>query len=303
MIFAIGIILLLNLFFQYLILFITYKYLFPKKVSVTESLKIQIDSKETDEKKFLELKKNNFELGNKNGKRINGFYIKGKSNKTIIFCHGVSWTRNGMLKYMDGFLKEGWNIIAYDHRGCGDSYEAMPTYGYFEKYDLDSVYKFAKEIFPKSNYFSLFGESMGGATVMQYSELNKDFKFIIAICPFSNLKKLISSHLSIVKIPKIFHFYFSFFFRIYFYILAGFDLNQVIPEKSILKNKIPLFLSHGTKDSIIPCSMSQEIFELRKNNAKTEIFLGENSEHTPFIYLEHKEELEKLIWNFIKEIV
>lgn len=302
MIYLLGVFLLLILLSQYLILFITYKYLFPNKVTVEESLKIQISSGETDEKKFYELKKNQFELGNENGEKLTGFYIKGKSKKTIIFCHGVSWTRNGMLKYIDEFLKEGWNIFLYDHRGCGNSYAALPSYGYYEKKDLDSIYKFAKEIFPKSNYFALFGESMGGSTVLQYSELNKDFKFIVAICPFSNLKKLISFHLSTIKLPKFTYFYFLFFFRIYFYILGKFDLNKIDPEGSIYKNQIPLFLAHGTRDSLIPYFMSKEIFEKRKILSKTEFFSGENSEHTPYIYLEHKTEIEKKIWRFIHEI-
>ncbi len=302
MIYIFAFLLLLILFSQYLILFITYKYLFPNKVSLEESLKIQIESKETDEKKFYELKKNQFELGNENGDKLTGFYIKGKSKKTIIFCHGVSWTRNGMLKYLDGFLKESWNIILYDHRGCGNSYEALPSYGYYEKKDLDSIYNFAKEIFPKSNYFALYGESMGASTILQYSELNKEIKFVITICPFSNLKKLISYHLSTVKLPKFIHFYFLFFFRIYFYIIAKFDIDKVDPENSIHKNKIPLFLAHGTNDSLIPDFMSKEIFEKRKNFTKTEFFSGENSEHTPYIYLEHKTEIEKRIWKFIHEI-
>lgn len=279
-----------------------YKMLYPKRNSTQSTIDDELQKGEITHA-FLKLPKTEFKVKSNYDYDISGFYIKGTTNKTIIFTHGIAWTRYGMVKYMDSFLEDGWNIVAYDHRGTGDSGGGLPSYGFFEKQDLDRVVYYVKEIFPDTSIFGLYGESMGAATALQYSHINPKFDFIVAICPFSSLRRLISGHLSRIGLPKIFHWFVLGSVRILMKLIAKFDIDDVHPAKDALTHKIPLFLAHGTRDEITPFTMSEELYERRKNLAPTTIFLGAGAGHTPAIYLEHRDKFEEDLWEFIDEVL
>lgn len=285
--------------FQFVSLFITYKLLFPKKNSVEFTFQDQLSRGEVTSD-FLKIQKTEFQIQSTLGYPLSGFFIKGKNKKTIIFCHGIAWTRMGMIKYMDLFLKEGWNIIAYDHRGCGDSGGGTPSFGFFEKQDLSQIVEYSKTLFKDSKVFGLYGESMGAATILQYSKTASNIDFIVAVCPFTNLEKLICFHL--LALPKFLQSLVLYFVDKYISIIGGFSISEVKPGFDALETRIPILLAHGTVDRVTPFSMSEEFYKTRKEKAYTEFFIGENSGHTPGIYLDHKQEFEKILFRFLKRL-
>jgi uncharacterized protein len=284
---------------QFVSLYITYKLLFPKKHSVEFTFQDQLSRGEVTSS-FLKIQKTEFQIPSTLGYLLSGFYIKGKNKKTIIFCHGIAWTRMGMIKYMDLFLKEGWNIIAYDHRGCGNSGGGTPSFGFFEKQDLSQIVEYSKTLFKESKILGLFGESMGAATILQYSKISIGIDFIVAVCPFTNLEKLIRFHIQ--HLPRFLQTLVLLFVHKYIFIVGGFSIDEVNPGSDALETKIPILLAHGTTDTVTPFFMSEEFYKNRKEKAYTEFFVGENSGHTPDIYLDHKVEFEKILIGFLKRI-
>ena len=286
---------------QFVAVYISYRLFFPKKVSTEFTIQDEIEKGEiTDD--FLKINKENFILKSDMNYDLSGFCIKGKSNNTVIFCHGIAWTKYGCIKYMYSFIKKGWNIIAYDHRGCGESGGEGPSYGYYEKYDLEKVIQFANDKFPKTKFLGLYGESMGASTILQYSKAKENLNFIIAVCPFSSLIQLIQFHLKSAKIPNFIHNILLYSINKYSKVLQRFSIYDVNPLDDSLTNHIPIFLAHGNLDKITPYSMSEEIYNRRKNMAITSLFLGENSGHTPEIYMQHRNEFETRLWKFISSL-
>jgi pimeloyl-ACP methyl ester carboxylesterase len=286
---------------QFISIYISYRLFFPKRVSTKFTIEDEIQKGEITPE-FLKTPKEEFILKSDMGYDLSGFFIKGKSNNTVIFCHGIAWTKYGSVKYMDSFLKKGWNIIAYDHRGCGESGGEGPSYGFYEKLDLEKIIQFANQKFPKTNFLGLYGESMGASTILQYSRSKQNLKFIIAVCPFSNLVELIRFHLQSSKIPSFIHKLILYSINIYSKLLQNFSIYDVNPLEDVLTNQIPLFLAHGFIDKITPFSMSEEIYNRRKNSSTTTLFIGENSGHTPEIYMQHRDEFEKKVWEFISKL-
>ncbi len=292
------IILALLLILSSLGIYMGHRLLHPHRVSPVEAFQLQLANGEISEE-FVKREKYPFRLMSEYGYELAGFYFKGEGKKTVIFCHGISWNKLGSAKYLTPFFNENWNILLYDHRGAGESGKAYPSFGYFEKFDLQKVKEFSKTIFPDTKIWGLFGESMGGSTVMQYSVLDKDISFIIAVCPFSNLEDLMYFHLKKVKIPKIFRPFIVYISKIYIYITAKFYVSDVTPGKDICNTNIPFYLSHGDKDILVPYEMSLKLKEAREKIGPTVFFTGKDSGHTPYLYTEHKAEFERILKNFL----
>ncbi|MGY6742087.1 MAG: alpha/beta fold hydrolase [Cecembia sp.] len=91
------------------------------------------------------------------------FYIKeGDGPETIIFSHGLLWSHKMFLDQID-FLKKKYTIIAYDHRGQGQS---EVTEG---PYDMDMLTQDAFELIDKvaCRPVHFVGLSMGGFVGMR----------------------------------------------------------------------------------------------------------------------------------------
>ena len=276
-----------------------HRLLHPHRVSPESAFQMQLANGEISEE-FVKRDKFPFRLKSDFGYELTGFYFKGDGDKTVIFCHGISWNKLGSAKYLSPFFEENWNIILYDHRGAGESGKAYPSFGYYEKFDLQKVKEFAKSIFPNTKVWGLFGESMGGATVMQYSIMDNEINFIVAVCPFSDLEDLMYYHLKKVKVPRIFRPIIVYISKVYIYIKAKFKVSDVTPAKDICNTKIPLYLSHGDKDLLVPYEMSLNLKEKREKLAFTLFFTAKGSGHTPYLYTEHKEEFEQILKNFLE---
>ncbi len=281
-------------------IYLGYRFLHPHRVSSEDALKSQLEKGEIS-KEYLERRKESFQIPSLFGYDLAGFYFPGEGEKTILFCHGISWNKLGSVKYLDRFLKENWSIFLYDHRGAGESGGRYPSFGFYEKQDLGRIKEFAKEKFPNTKIWGLFGESMGGATVMQYAKIDSDIQFVVAVCPFTSLKGLMSFHLKKVGIPSFFIPNILFFSDLYFRVVGGFSASQVTPGEDICSTNVPLFLSHGNRDELVPFEMGMQLYEKRKLLAPSFFMEGKGSGHTPYLYLDHKEEFERTLENFLNK--
>lgn len=279
-------------------LYLGYRFLHPHRVSSEDALKSQLEKGEISAE-YLEREKEPFIVPSPFGYDLTGFYIPGEGEKTILFCHGISWNKLGSVKYLDRFLKDKWNIFLYDHRGAGESGGKYPSFGFYEKQDLGKIKVFAKEKFPNTKIWGLFGESMGGATVMQYAKMDADIQFVVAVCPFTSLSELMTFHLKKVGVPKFLFPIILSFSDLYFRLVGGFSALQVTPGEDICTTNVPLFLSHGNRDELVPFEMGAQLYEKRNSLAPTVFFEGNESGHTPHLYLDHKEEFEKILENFL----
>jgi pimeloyl-ACP methyl ester carboxylesterase len=91
------------------------------------------------------------------------FYIKeGRGQETIVFSHGLLWSHKMFEDQID-FLKKKYTIIAYDHRGQGQS---EVTSG---EYNIDMLTQDAAELIEKivMKPIHFVGLSMGGFVGMR----------------------------------------------------------------------------------------------------------------------------------------
>jgi fermentation-respiration switch protein FrsA (DUF1100 family) len=231
--------------------------------------------------------------------KLRGVYIQGDKtlNKTMIIVHGYMVSCIWSLQFAKVFLNEGWSVLVVDQRRHGKSEGKYSTYGYMEKYDLDLWVDWVINKNGSDCVIGLHGQSMGGATVLEYTAINKYAKFIIADCPYSDMAKLIAHQISFRHLPvhPIIN-YFDFLLSA----KAGFRMKDVSPIKVMEKSSIPIMFIHGALDNFVPTYMSKEMYDAKTGNKKLLIIDG--AKHG-FSYITNKSLYEKEMMDFVHQIV
>ncbi len=200
-----------------------------------------------------------------------------ESAGTAVFVHGITWTRYGMLKYMGPFIDRGWNVLAVDLPGHGDSprgNRSVPAYGYHEKYDIDAVVDWVRNRFGTNRPVILVGESMGAGTVLQYAPLGAapgtdpstwKVQAIIADCPYSSAADELDARLADMGIPRFIAKPVHKLVDILLYLYRGYHLADPSPKTAVLQSPVSILFIHGEADTYVPTWMSQKMADHRRS--------------------------------------
>lgn len=259
-----------------------------------------------DDIKFYSYLKEDISIESKYGYKLNGTYIYNPkpTKNTVILVHGIRDNRWSSLKYVDMYIDKGYNVLIYDSRHHGESGGDTITYGYYEKYDLDA---FVNWVWDKNGpgIIGVHGESMGAATALLHSKINeKQHKvaFYIADCGYSDLATIFSKGLKEgynIKNPllnKTLIFYGSMvsLFR------SGFAYEQVSPIKAIKDVTTPIMFIHGQMDTIVPVSMSKDMYNVKKGPKA--IYICSTSAHAG-TFVKDKQTYIKKVYEFLDAYV
>jgi len=253
---------------------------------------------------FDELDKEAIELESNDGHKLRGYYVNchPESKRVIILVHGYTAAYSWMLQFVRLYQRLGFNILFFDHRGHGSSEGKHATYGYHEKYDLSAWVDWVVQRKGEDCMIGLHGQSMGGGTVLEYAGLKRherQLKFIIADCPYSDLTKLMVHQLTkLNSLPK---FPFLMWIEQMTHVKAGFRIRDISPIRSIRDSSVPIFFIHGTADNFVPTSMSEEMFR-QERKGKNRLLLIEGAGHA-VAYGKDKERYEQEVAAFIQEVL
>lgn len=95
-------------------------------------------------------------------------YKAEESDSTVVLVHGAGGDRFSIVPVAKLYLENGWNVLIYDQRGCGDNSDDKVSFGYFEAKDVEAVVDYAVNNL-KSEKVVVHGQSMGGATAGLYA--------------------------------------------------------------------------------------------------------------------------------------
>ncbi|MDR0389643.1 MAG: lysophospholipase [Spirochaetaceae bacterium] len=204
---------------------------------------------------------------------------------TVIVLHGLTWTHYGSFKYAGTFIERGWNVVLIDlggHGASGAGTIPAPSYGYFEKYDLDAVLDWTLARFPGVKPLVLIGESLGAATALQYAPLGAPpgvekekwkIQGIIADCSYASMAHAVDARLKYFRMPVLFAVpalkLFSFVIRH----TRGYALEDASPLAGALSSPVPMLFIHGDADDYVPPEMSRLMAEKRKEKGSGPVSL------------------------------
>ena len=230
-------------------------------------------------------------------KKLHARIYKQNSDTVVIMCHGYRGTpcRDFSGGAYD-MIESGYNVILIDERGHMESEGHSITFGVEEKRDLALWIKYAKETFGEDKRLVLVGISMGGATVLLASDLLSEKDLVIADCPYSTPKEIISETLktTLHMNPKIFWPIANLTSIIYGHAnLAKDDANE-----HVKKSKAKIMIIHGEDDTLVPYRFSYRIKEENPDKVRYELFPG--AEHG-ISYLIDKPRYQRVIKEFLNQ--
>ena len=234
-----------------------------------------------------------------------GYHLKAvlfephNTKKYMIFCHGVTENKINSVKYMELFLKRGFNCLIYDHRRHGESGGKTTSYGHYEKFDLHAVVNWLKKETGSELFLGIHGVSMGAATLLLYAGMIEDgADFYIADCPFSDFEEQLAWRIKKeLKIPpKIVLPVADLFIQF----REKYSLRDISPISVIDRIKNPVLFIHSKKDDYILPKMTEELYEQKKGPKK--LFLAANGVHAQALN-ENETDYERIVDEFLQKYV
>lgn len=222
-----------------------------------------------------------------------------QNNRYVIISHGVTENKINSIKYMNLFLKRGFNAVIYDHRRHGESGGKTTSFGHYEKFDLQAVVNWLKNRKGPDIQIGIHGESMGAATMLLYAGMLEDgADFYIADCPFSDFKEQLAHLLkkNMKLPPKVIIPVSDLILRV----RQKYSVKDVSPISVIENIKKPILFIHSQKDDFILPTMSEALYE-RKTGPK-KLYIAANGVHAQSLN-ENKDDYEKVIDEFLNEYV
>jgi len=272
--------------------------IYPKVQKYNYTYNDEVENGKIDVDKFNNLEKLEVYIDSKYGYKIHGFFFpNNNSKKSIILCHGITWSLYGSVKYMDIFLKRGFSVFIYDHRNHGLSGGRDTSFGYYEKFDLKKCTDWLFDKLGKDILVGLHGESMGAGIALQNIAIDARIIFCIDDCGYSDAQELFQHRLEkdydIKKLPLV-----KLSSRIS-KMRVGWRFKDVSPITTLPKVKIPILFIHGEEDDYVPASMCKQMYSVKKGYK--DIYIAANAGHAQ-AYISNKNEYEKRVDEFLKAI-
>jgi len=194
------------------------------------------------------------------------FQPKGGNASAVLLLHGLSDNRSGMIGYAELLLAHGYTTLMPDARAHGESGGMLATYGLLERRDIHEWVDWIENRVHPSCVFG-FGESMGGAQLLQSLATENRFCAVAVESSFSDFREI-----GYDRIGQFFHtgpwlgrsilrpvIEIGLLHARWKY---GLDLQQVSPAAAASAASVPVLLIHGQIDSNIPVRHSRRIKSL-----------------------------------------
>lgn len=239
---------------------------FGQEKIIFHPTKIAVDTPYKFDHSFKEIN-----LQTKDGFTINSLYFKAKNPKGIIYyLHGNSGDLTGWGDISRVYLDLNYDVFLIDYRSFGKSTGKIISEQQFYD-DAQLGYDYLKEQFTE-NEIIIVGYSIGTGAASYLASVNSP-KLLLLQAPYYNMTKV-----SQRKMPFIPTFLLKYKFEN--------DLN-------ISNTKCPIYIFHGTDDSIISYEDTKKLKQFLKEN--DEFVTLENKGHAGInenkIYLEKLNEL------------
>ncbi len=200
---------------------------------------------------------------------------------TLILVHG--WGRNveRMTPYLRKLCCRGFNMLAFDARGHGNSHkEGHMTMLKFAE-DIESAIDFVLSDEKQINKeISLIGLSIGGASSILAASRDARISKVVTVGAFAHPLEVMRKQLRDRYVP---YFPFTWLFFKFMKWRIKIDFDAIAPVNNIKKAKADFLLIHGIDDKIVPL---EQAYQLKKVQTNIELWTIPNRGHSN-CHLEH----------------
>lgn len=190
------------------------------------------------------------------GAKLNAVHIKNNSSKGVaLYFHGNSGNVSHLGHVANMLTRKGYDAILVDYRTYGKSTGAMSEKALND--DAQLFYDYALKHYSE-NQIVLYGRSFGTGIATRLAAKNNPCRLILE-SPFSSAVDLGNHRFPILPVSWLSEFRF--------------------PSTEYVKEiKCPIYIFHGTDDSVIPYKFAQKLYEAIPGDGK-KFFTIENGSH------------------------
>ena len=196
------------------------------------------------------------------------------NGKAVMVCHGVADSAYGALGYALLFLRNGYAVLTPESRGHGES-QGYVTYGVREAGDTVQWFAWIKGQGVKTVFG--FGESLGGAILLQSLPQGADFQALAVECPYSSFEAVADERVGRF-VPSLAARVLVKEGLLYTDLRYGVSLSEARPDLAIQYAHIPILLIHGLADNKTSPEHSRRLAQA--NPAWTKLWLVWGAKHT-----------------------
>ncbi len=234
------------------------------------------------------------------GKRLYGRFVPCENAKgTILFFHGYrSHYQVDFSASMQFYHELGYNLLFVDQRAHGLSGGRYITFGVKERLDVVSWVMYLSLMLGETHPMFLSGLSMGATTVLMAADMEfpANVRGIIADCGFSGPADILAHvaekqyHMSGKAAVAV--------MNLYTRVFAGFGLREWSTADALRHTKLPVLLTHGLADRLVPSRMSEEAYEACAAERQIELFPDAGHGVS---YLKDKPRYQKVLTAFLEK--
>jgi pimeloyl-ACP methyl ester carboxylesterase len=175
----------------------------------------------------------------------------------VLVLHGIGDSRGSQAGPARMLTRHGYLAVTPDSRAHGDSGGDLATYGLRE---ADDVHRWVDWLIAEKHARRVFGfgESLGGAVLIQSLAVEPRFSGIIADSAFSDFERVAEDRVAqIVHVPRWMAAPPVWAGFLVARLRYGLDFRDVSPESAIAKTQTPVLLIHGMDDEKTPSEHSK----------------------------------------------
>ena len=180
------------------------------------------------------------------GQRLHAWWLKADDANApvVLYLHGARWNLTGSVTRVERWKKLGFSVLAVDYRGFGQSSDVAPTEALAYE-DAEAAWDYLAKLAPGRPRY-IVGHSLGGAIATELARRRNDASGLVLEATFTSVRDMISQSK-------------------WGFLPVGLILNQEFNTlEKIADVKVPVLVTHGTRDSIVPIEMGERLYEAVK---------------------------------------
>lgn len=204
----------------------------------------------------------------------------------VIVAHGYGCTQENSYYIAANYLAMGYDVLTPDLRSSGQSQGTFVTMGLKESEDIVHWAQRIADAQPDARIV-LHGVSMGAATVMMASAASDLPSAVVATvedCGYTSAYDLLAYQMEesfrLPSFPSMNLLDWRCEKR------AGFSLHVAAPAEAVRRSRVPILFIHGTKDTLVPPVMAEELYAACTTEKK--LLLVEGAIHSAASQQDHE---------------
>lgn len=204
------------------------------------------------------------------------YFQEEESDKWVIIAHGYTSSHEDVQPIALNFYNQGYNVLTPDMRAHGNSEGKYIGMGWLDRKDMLLWIDYVLSL-DSNSQIVLYGESMGGATVMMTSgeDLPSNVKAIVEDCGYTSVQEMFEAQLyERFGLPS---FPILNVAELVTDIRAKYNFHEASALEQVKKSKTPILFTHGGNDTYVPTKMVYRLYEAA--NCEKDILVIDGAGH------------------------